>query len=599
MRRSAHTALTALGALALGTSLHAQHPVRLDTMRVAAGSRLVAGAAATTRSIDVFDRAAIDALPATSITDVIARALGADMLVRSPAQADLSLRGGSFEQVLVLVDGVPMNDRQTGHFHLDVAVPLDAVERIEVVRGPASAIHGTSAVGGVINIVTRKAAAGVGARVQGGTFGTYATSVNAALARDRITAGVSADLGASDGHRDGTDYRNAQARAMLGVPLGPGTIEAAAAFAARDFGASDFYGPYDSYEETRTATASLAWRSAPGTFTIEPLVSVRQHDDDFILLRDDPSFYRNVHTTRDVRAELVTRWSATPRLAMAIGGEAVHSSLASNSLGDRSEHQLATFSEAAFTASSAALLTFGLRADNHAVFGSFLSASVAASYHVSPGVQLRASGATGFRAPSWTDRYYEDPANVGNPELRPEQFRTAEIGARIGAGPLRVDVAAFMRRAQDLIDWGRPAGASDDDPWRTLNVASARFRGLETTARADVAIAALTLRASLLSFDADVSRGFASKYALQPLTRSTSMEVDIPLGATARLGVLGAMYRRADDTQWEVVNARGAIALQGVDIFADVTNLLDAAWLDVSGRPVAGRAFQVGARIRR
>src|SRR5690606_25804552 len=146
-----------------------------------------------------------------TVADVIGRALGADLLARSPAQADLSIRGGSFEQILVLVDGVPVNDRQTGHFHLDVAVPLDAVERIEVLRGPASAIYGSSAIGGVVNIVTRRGTSDLHARAQTGSFGAYAAGAGVGAARGAWSARVDADLDASDGHRAGTDHRSTQA----------------------------------------------------------------------------------------------------------------------------------------------------------------------------------------------------------------------------------------------------------------------------------------------------------------------------------------------------------------------------------------------------
>src|SRR5690606_10557026 len=165
-------------------------------------------------------------------------ALGADLLSRSAAQADFSLRGGSFEQVLILVDGVPVNDQQTGHFHLDVAVPLDAVDRIEILRGPASAVYGSSAVGGVVNIVTTNDAS-VGARVQGGSFGAYAFGGSASARSDRFRAGVSADHDASDGHRDGTDHRITQARITLGAAIGSSELRADAGMAARDFGAAD------------------------------------------------------------------------------------------------------------------------------------------------------------------------------------------------------------------------------------------------------------------------------------------------------------------------------------------------------------------------
>lgn len=599
MQRFAAAIALATIAISRAGPLHAQRPLPLDTLHVSAGSRIIAGATATTRSVDVFDRAAIDALPARSITDVIARALGTDLRARSPAQADLSMRGGSFEQILVLVDGIPVNDRQTGHFHLDLAVPLDAVERLEVLRGPASAIYGSSAVGGVINIVTRRGAAGLGARAQGGSFGTFALAADAAAARDALSARIDAGMDRSDGHRTGTDYRTAQTRLTLGAPLGPGSLHASAGYAARDFGASEFYAPFDSYEETRTATASLAWRGRPATVLIEPRVSFRRHEDDFILQRQDPAFYRNTHTTRETGAELVARWQAGRSLALAGGAEANHSAIASSSLGDRSENQMAGFAEAALGDVGSGLLTLGLRVDHHSAFGDFLSSSLAAGYRITPRLRVRASAGSGFRAPSWTDRFYEDPANIGNPDLEPERFRTAELGAELTAGPLMLDLAAFVRNARDLIDWGRSDTADDTEPWRTLNVAEASFRGLEATARAITDIVGVTARASVLSFDAVTAAGFESKYALQPLTRAASIEVTLPVAAGATLAMRGSASRRADGTAWQVVDARGTARLAGVELFADATNIFDASWLDVSAQPAAGRAFSLGARIRR
>ncbi|HKK08312.1 MAG TPA: TonB-dependent receptor plug domain-containing protein, partial [Gemmatimonadota bacterium] len=128
----------------------------LDTLVVSAAGR-TGGRAAATRDLEVLGRDAIEATPARTVAGLLRWAAGVDVRPRSPAQADLSLRGSSFEQVLVLVDGVPVNDPQTGHFDLDVAVPLASVERIEILRGPASATFGADAVGGVVNIVTRGA----------------------------------------------------------------------------------------------------------------------------------------------------------------------------------------------------------------------------------------------------------------------------------------------------------------------------------------------------------------------------------------------------------------------------------------------------------
>src|SRR5690606_6496015 len=134
--------------------------------------RASAGLPVAARSVDVIGADAIAATPARTLADVLANALGVDLQPRSPAQADIALRGATFEQILVLVDGVRMSDAQTGHFDLDLAVPLSEVERIEILRGPATALYGSDAVGGVVNIVTRRGGERLRFGVEGGSFGT-------------------------------------------------------------------------------------------------------------------------------------------------------------------------------------------------------------------------------------------------------------------------------------------------------------------------------------------------------------------------------------------------------------------------------------------
>ncbi|HSG48974.1 MAG TPA: TonB-dependent receptor plug domain-containing protein, partial [Longimicrobiales bacterium] len=138
-------------ALAVAQPGVGQTPLLLDTLHVAVDSRLASGAGA----VQVLDAEELAALPVRSVEEALRWGLGIDLQRRSAAQADLSIRGSTFEQVLVLVDGVRMSDPQTGHFDLDLTVPLDRVERIEILRGPASAVHGADAVGGVVNVVTK------------------------------------------------------------------------------------------------------------------------------------------------------------------------------------------------------------------------------------------------------------------------------------------------------------------------------------------------------------------------------------------------------------------------------------------------------------
>jgi vitamin B12 transporter len=593
--------LTALAALAAGLAAQQPDPLPLDTLHIAAGSRLEARAVAAARSVEVIDRARIEALPVRSVAELLARALGVDLLDRSPAQADLSIRGSGFEQVLVMVDGVPVNDAQTGHFHLSLAVPLDAIERIEVLRGPASALYGSGAVGGTVNIVTRGGAPALTARAQAGSFGSAAAGADARGSLGALSGRVSSDYQRSRGHRAGTDYTIIQARAGGDVRLAGGALAADAAWAARDFGADGFYAPFESYEETRTATASIAWRSAPAPVSVEPRVAFRQHDDDFVLVREDPTFYRNMHTTRQATAEFVARWTPAPdRLRLAAGGEATRSSLASTNLGDRTEEQAALFGELVVGNAAAAVAVLGLRADHHSAFGTHLSPSASAGLQATPRLGLRASAATGFRAPSWTDRYYSDPANVGDPDLGAERFRTVELGARLqAADALRLDGAVFRRDATDLIDWARPAAAPSAEPWRTRNVSRAQFTGAEATLSTRARAAEFSLRGTLLSVQASTPADMVSKYALHPLTRSLALDAATPLPAGFSVSLRAAAFRRAPASDWHLVDARLSRAVGALELFIDGTNLTHQQYLDIAQRPAAGRAWHVGGRMRR
>ena len=218
-RFAAPAVLSGLVGLGPSQTLHAQTPVHLDTLEVTVSSRVSPGLSARTRTLDVITREELAGLPARSVGDLLRWANAVDLQQRSGAQADVSLRGAGFEQVLVLVDGVRVSDVQTGHFDLDLTVPLDRIERVEILRGPASSLFGADAVGGVVNVVTRSRARAVGsstadearpptgsARAEGGSFGTLRLSATQALPVGSARLSLGEEWSESDGDRfrDGT-----------------------------------------------------------------------------------------------------------------------------------------------------------------------------------------------------------------------------------------------------------------------------------------------------------------------------------------------------------------------------------------------------------
>lgn len=600
----------AAGTLVVVTQTQPAQEVRftLDTVRVAVASRAAPSLAAAARTVEVIDRQTIATTAVRTVSELLARAVGADVLTRSPASSDIAIRGSSFEQVVVMVDGVSVSDDQTGHFDLDLAVDLESVERVEILRGSGSALHGPDAVGGVINIVTARAASAGRLRVEKGSFGTTSVDVADGVQLGGATLRGGAGWSESDGHRAGTDYRTRIARAAIEVPAGAGRLTADVGYGARDFGAADFYGPFESYEETRALTASLGWSQLSASrFRIAPRLTFRRHHDHFILRRTDPAFYENLHTNWRLGGELVGHWEMSPSLDLAAGSSADRMSLRSARLGDLDETRAAGFLELVADGGTSSLAA-GMRADWHSAYGSFLSPSLAAMLQPSPAVRVRASFDRGFRAPTWTERFYEDPANIGNPDLGTERFWSAELGVTVAdTRGASLDVVAFLRSANRLIDWVMPADAPAGTPWRTTNVEDARFRGLELKAvLADVLAADWTLRATALSFTDDEAADLESKYALRPLTRTASIEAafDLPRGfalwarvAHARRAASHAPGPAWQHEPWTLGDVRLSWKRGAATIFVDATNVTDTAYLDVSVLPAAGRAVHVGVRI--
>lgn len=582
---------------AAAPAARAQHPVALDTVRVSVSSRTDSTPAAGARTVDVITRAELAARAGQSLQQILGERLGVDVASRSPAQADLAMRGSSIEQVVVLVDGQRVSDEQAGHYDLDLAVPTDMIDHIEILRGTGATLYGPNAVGGVIDIVTRRDTTASLARLRSGSFGT----VDGALLRDGAIGPVGlragADYSRSDGSRPGTDYRISQARLAANTRLGAGRLDADAAIGVRDFGADRFYGPYPSYEDTHTSTASLRW-AAPlaRRWTLDLSASGRRHIDLFTLVRDDPSLYQNHHDNWQTGGDAVARYAAAPDLALAVGAEGFDARLVSARLGDHDETRSAAFAELNAGRPGGPSVDAGIRGDHSSAYGDFLSPSLAGSVPVGDRVRLRASVGRGFRAPTWTERFYVDPANIGAPGLRSERFWAGEVGADAQlTDRMSVDLATYERQADDLIDWARPTGAADSVPWRTMNIESARYRGVELTARAgDVAGLDWTLRATGLSFTPQGASGYEGKYALRPVTRTYGATVATPDrgGFAVLLDLLDA--QRASEASHFRADLRLGYRRGVWRVMLDLRNLTDARYLDASGMPVAGPGAYLG-----
>src|SRR5687767_1952256 len=230
-----------------GFSQTTLQPYRQTVVVTAAATPVELGS--VTRSLTVITREQLEMLPVHTVADALRLLSSVDVRARGErgVQSDFAVRGANFGQMLVLIDGVRLNDAQTGHHNGDIPVPLDAVERIEVLHGPGSSIFGADAFGGTINVITRRDVAPASGLIQGGSFGLVAARGQAGFARGQLRQTLAASVDRSAGFmlERGFAVAGISSRTSLGSS---GSL--LASFVSKDFGANGFYGNAPSHEWT-------------------------------------------------------------------------------------------------------------------------------------------------------------------------------------------------------------------------------------------------------------------------------------------------------------------------------------------------------------
>lgn len=178
------------------------------------------------------------------------------------AQADLYIRGGSFDQTLLLIDGIKVDDAQTGHHTLNLALPVEVIERVEIVKGAAARVYGQNAFTGAINIVTKDVIENhLTLGIEGGSYGQKNASVTVSSELSTSSHLVNYSRSLSDGYRYNTDYDNQQyfVKSIFnktGLP-----VEMIATYTDRKFGSNGFYASpaaIDQYEETQASLLGIS-----------------------------------------------------------------------------------------------------------------------------------------------------------------------------------------------------------------------------------------------------------------------------------------------------------------------------------------------------
>lgn len=511
------------------------------------------------------------------------------------AQSDIVLRGGSFAQTLVLVNGFRINDSQSAHHNLDLPIPLEAMEQIQVLHGAGSTLHGADALDGVVDFLT--AAPGSGSvllRAAGGSFGQNEESLMAGAVRGRWSGRLTADRNFSTGFMADRDYRNEDASVESWTGSRLGVTDLLFAGSDRAFGANQFYGPYPSWERTKGWFAAA--RQELGSRTVAAF-GYRRHTDDFVLIRTNPAIYENNHMDGSWQSSLRRTQTLAGGSALLFGAEADGDSIHSNNLGLHARNRGAGYADLdlhpaghRWTASA------GLREEVFSGGDSALSPHLAASWRAVKNMKLRASGGYGFRIPTYTDLYYSDPTTNGNPHLKPESAWSGEAGADWAPSPrLSVSATGFYSRQHDAIDYVRSGATAK---WQAVNLSGLRFAGVESSFTWQPA-ATQSLRVSWTAlFGAqDALRGLQSEYVFNYPTENVhaTWTWALPHKVTISNAVqIAQRYQRTAYPVWDaaVVRERGWIRP-----YVRMENLSNTGYEEIAGVAMPGRSVVAGIAL--
>jgi iron complex outermembrane receptor protein len=513
-------------------------------------------------------------------------------------QDDISIRGSSYEQTLVLLNGLRINDAETSHFNLDVPVPFDALGGEYILHGAGSTLYGSDAVSGVVNITTSKPADGLNLRLRAGagSFGGNTQAFVASYARSLNSELLAGGRDFSEGFIADRDFRSEEASSESRIHTQAGDSDILLAGSDRAFGAAGFYGDYPSYERTKGWFSAITQQINPAT---QAALAFRRHSDVFVLFRDDPGAYpENQHVDTSwqgiLRRSDSLRWQSTQ---LQYGLDINADQIASTSLGHHGRNRGAGYLNARFRTNKRFSFTTGLREE---IFSGGLREFVpafSASDYLLPTLKLRGEASRGFRLPTYTDLYYSDPADIGNPNLKPESAWSYEAGLDwYPSAHWLLSATGFTSRQTNVIDYVR---ANSSLPWMAENLTHVDLTGSELSAEwrplqgQDFKLALTTLTGSSAAL-----QGLQSKYAFNFPTQNALMEWNGRWKNGLILRERLRVVHRITGQLYPVFDSSAALDYGRIHPYLQITNLTNADYQEVVGVLMPPRAFAGGIELQ-
>jgi vitamin B12 transporter len=584
--------------------------------------------------VTVISREEIQRAPIQSIQDLLNYAAGIDVQQRGGhgVQADISIRGGSFDQTAILLNGVNLSNPQTGHYSFDIPINLSDIERIEILHGPSSIVYGASAFSGGINIITKKNPDHkVYGKIQSGGHNLWNIEAGGALKSTKSVNQLLVGYSTSDGYIKNSDYDIFNLLWQTRINVEKSNIDIQLGYNDKQFGANTFYtAAYpNQYDKTKSYFASVKAETG-SKLKLIPQIYWNRHHDCFQLFRDGtpdiPSWYtgHNYHRTDVYGANLNLQYKSALGIT-SLGAEFRNEGIVSNVLGKPMDKPDGRYTKSddrtniSYTLEHNLLLnrftlTLGILANyNTALKGDYkFYPSINASYRILDNLKVYSSWSKATRMPTFTDLYYTTATHVGNTDLKPENSEAFELGLKFSNHFISAYVTGYLMKGKNLIDWLKE---NPDDKWSSQNLSKINKKGIETGAKLNLGDLVPTLSNTILQlgytrlYQKHNSGELISNYTLNYLRDKFTVRLDHPIYKNIILNWnfrwqkrMGSYlkYEEAKPTKeqpypaFSVLDLRVDWKLKGLNINLTANNIFDKKYFDLGNVPQAGFWFVGG-----
>ena len=560
------------------TPLTAQETV-LDEV-IVSSPRIELSMGQQSRSVTTITSKEIAESGANTLIDVLSDVAGIELRSRGAqdVQSDIYIRGGGFDQVLLLIDGIKVDNPQTGHHTLNAILPIEMIERVEILKGAAGRVYGQNAFSGAINIVTKTPSTeDLKVTLSGGSFDYQKAALFATDQRESSSHTLYAETISSDGYRYNTDYYNQNYLWKSSWKTDQEPIELLASFNNRRFGANGFYASptfTDQFEATQSSLLGLT-TSINGNWHIKPKLYWKRGQDEFILFKNDPSIYRNMHITNKLGAEV----NATKKHALGttgIGFELAHVSIRSNNLGEHARTLAHGYLEHRFV-SNRWDVTPGFSVSHYTDQDTFFYPGIDIGFQINGDSRLFFNSGYTYRIPTYTDLYYNDPTTLGNESLLPEKALSTELGFRHHQNNWKLSLTLFQRDAKNYIDYVVLAG---DERWQATNIDQILSQGGELDVVLNNNSHKFSIGYAYLNDDVDGISSALSRYAINSRKHHLSTRWTLRWNSLITSSISYRYAEQDSGYHYNVVDANMAVVKGRVKLSLSAHNILNADYTE-------------------